>query len=379
MGGPAAGRDAAGSGEGVTPLAEKIVAHIRVAGPITVADFMALCLADPQYGYYMRREPFGRAGDFITAPEVSQIFGELIGLWAVAVWEMMGGPSPFVFAELGPGRGTLMADMLRTARIKPDFLRAADIHLVEISPRLREIQKATLASAATSIHWHNAIADIPAAPAIVVANEFFDVLPIRQFQWTDKRWSERMVGLADDGRLTFGLAPVEQRAPGVPLPDGAIVEASPAGKAAMTAIAERLKRAGGAALIIDYGNAQPGHGDTLQAVRAHKYDHPLAAPGEADVTAHVDFAALGRAAMATGAQIRPLMGQGEFLIRLGLVDRANVLGRGKDKPTRDAIAKAIERLAAPKAMGTLFKVLAVSAPGLKLPVFDPIEIGATAR
>ena len=360
----------------MTPLAEKVAAHIRAAGPITVADFMALCLADPEHGYYMRREPFGRAGDFITAPEVSQIFGELIGLWAVAVWEMMGGPRPFVLAELGPGRGTLMADMLRTARIKPDFLRAADVHLVEISPRLREIQKATLGSAATSVHWHNTVADIPEGPAIVIANEFFDALPIRQFQWTDKRWTERMVGLGADGRLTFGLAPVEQRAAGVPLPDGTIVEASPAGKAAMTTIAERLKRFGGAALIVDYGNAQPGHGNTLQAVRAHKYDDPLAAPGEADVTAHVDFAALAHAATTAGASARPLMGQGEFLIRLGLVDRANVLGRGKDKATRDAIAKAIERLAAPKAMGTLFKVLAVSAPGLKLPVFDPIEIGA---
>jgi NADH dehydrogenase [ubiquinone] 1 alpha subcomplex assembly factor 7 len=359
----------------VTPLAEKLAAHIRAAGPITVADFMALCLADPEHGYYMRREPFGRAGDFITAPEVSQIFGELIGLWAVAVWEMMGGPRPFVLAELGPGRGTLMADMLRTARIKPDFLKAADIHLVEISPRLREIQKATLGSIATTIHWHNAVPDIPDGPAIFIANEFFDALPIRQFQWTEKRWTERMVGLAADGRLTFGLAPVEQRVAGVPLPDGAIVEASPAGKAAMTTIAERLKRSGGAALIVDYGNAQPGHGDTLQAVRAHKYDDPLAAPGEADVTAHVDFAALARAATSAGAAVRPLMGQGEFLIRLGLVDRANVLGRGKDKPMRDAIAAAIERLAAPKAMGTLFKVLAVSAPNLKLPVFDPIETG----
>ncbi|MEJ0097227.1 MAG: SAM-dependent methyltransferase [Bauldia sp.] len=281
-----------------------------------------------------------------------------------------------MLAELGPGRGTLMADMLRTARIKPDFLRAADIHLVEISPRLREIQKATLGNAATSVHWHNAVADIPPGPAIFIANEFFDALPIRQFQWTDKRWTERMVGLSANGNLIFGLEPVEQRAAGVPLPDGAIVEASPVAKAAMTTIAERLKGFGGAALIVDYGNAQPGHGDTLQAVRAHKYDDPLAAPGEADVTAHVDFAALARAATAAGAEARQLMGQGEFLIRLGLVDRANVLGRGKDKATRDAIAKAIERLAAPKAMGTLFKVLAVSAPGLKLPVFDPIEIGA---
>jgi NADH dehydrogenase [ubiquinone] 1 alpha subcomplex assembly factor 7 len=360
----------------VTPLAEKIAGLIRMNGPMTVADFMGLCLIDPEHGYYMRREPFGRSGDFITAPEISQMFGELVGLWAVAVWEMMGGPRQFVFAELGPGRGTLMADMLRTARIKPEFMRAAEVHLVEVSPRLTEIQKATLAKTGTAIHWHTSLADLPDGPAIIIANEFFDALPIRQFHWGGGAWSERVVGLNEAGALAFGLAPVEQRAPAVPLPDGAIIESSPAGKAAMTALAERLKRFGGAVLVVDYGNAQPDHGDTLQAVRTHKYENPLAAPGEADVTAHVDFAALTRAAAAAGAEPRAVMGQGEFLIRLGLVERANVLGRGKDQATRDALAKGMERLAAPKAMGTLFKVLAVSSPGLKLPIFDPIEIGA---
>jgi NADH dehydrogenase [ubiquinone] 1 alpha subcomplex assembly factor 7 len=359
----------------VTPLAEKMAAEIRAAGPISVADFMAMCLADPEHGYYMRREPFGRTGDFVTAPEISQMFGELIGVWAVAVWEMMGGPRHFIFAELGPGRGTLMADMLRTAKIKPAFLAAAEVHLVEISPRLRELQKDRLAPSGFAIHWHNAIADIPPGPAIIVANEFFDALPVRQFQWQDNRWNERVVGLAGDGTLAFGLKPVDQRPAGVPLPNGAIIEASPASRAAVTTLAERLTKDGGAALIVDYGKAEPGTGSTLQAVRAHKYDDPLATPGEADVTAHVDFAALARAATAAGASARPLIGQGDFLIRLGLVDRANVLGRDKDKTTRDALAAAIERLASPKAMGTLFKVLAVSAPGLKLPMFDPIERG----
>jgi NADH dehydrogenase [ubiquinone] 1 alpha subcomplex assembly factor 7 len=359
----------------VTPLAEKLADLIRANGPMTVADFMGLCLIDPQHGYYMRREPFGRAGDFITAPEISQMFGELVGLWEVAVWEMMGGPKPFVFAELGPGRGTLMADMLRTARVKPEFLKAADVHLVEASPRLIDIQRAALAKTGIAVHWHAAIGDLPPGPAIIIANEFFDALPIRQFHWGAGRWSERVVGLTAEGKLAFGLVPVEQRAPAVPLPDGSIIESSPAGKAAMTTIADRLKRFGGAVLAVDYGNAQPTHGDTLQAVRAHKYENPLAAPGEADVTAHVDFAALARAAGAAGAEARPVMGQGEFLIRLGLVDRAKVLGRGKDQPTRDALASAMERLAGPKAMGTLFKVLAVSSPGLKLPIFDPIEIG----
>lgn len=362
----------------MTPLAEKLVRHIRTDGPISIADFMAVCLADPEHGYYMRREAFGRAGDFITAPEMSQIFGELIGIWAVAVWEMMGSPKRFVLAELGPGRGTLMADLLRTARIKPAFLKAADIHLLEISPRLRDIQREALLRSGLPIQWHGRIDDLPDGPAIFIANEFFDALPVHQFQWSGGKWSERVVGLTAEGGLAFGLRPVDQRPPGVALPDGAVIETSPAAKAAMTTIATRLKRSGGAALVVDYGNDRPSGKSTLQAVRAHKYDDPFAAPGEADITAHVDFGTLARMASEAGAVARPLMRQGEFLIRLGLVERANVLGRDKDTKTRDAIASGIERLAAPKAMGDLFKVLAVSAPGLMLPVFDPWPAEAQA-
>ena len=357
----------------MTPLAEKLVAQIRANGPITVADFMAACLADPQHGYYMRGEPFGRAGDFITAPEISQIFGELIGLWAIAVWEMLGSPDPFVLAELGPGRGTLMADMLRTGGVKPAFLRAASVHLVEMSPRLREVQKAALAPTGQAVHWHARIDDIPHAPTVFIANEFFDAMPVRQFQWQDGGWAERVIGLNDDGEFTFGLSPVSQRPAEVSLPDGAVVEASPTGKAVMTLIGERIARDRGAALIIDYGSDQPGIGDTLQAVRAHKYESPFAMPGEADVTCHVDFSALARTAGEAGIEPRPVIGQGEFLVRLGLVERANVLGRDKDAKTRDQIASAIERLAGPKAMGKLFKVLAVASPGLKLPIFDKIK------
>ena len=357
----------------MTPLAEKLAAQIRASGPITVADFMAACLADPEHGYYMRSEPFGRAGDFITAPEISQIFGELIGLWTIGVWEMLGSPAPFVLAELGPGRGTLMADMLRTARVKPSFLKAASVHLVEMSPRLREVQQATLAASGAAIHWHARIDDIPQAPIIFVANEFFDAMPVRQFQWKDGAWAERVIGLNQANELAFGLSPVGQRPAGITLPDGAVVEASPTGKAVMTLIGERIARDHGAALIIDYGSDKPGVGDTLQAVRQHKYESPFAMPGQADVTCHVDFSALARTAAEGGNHPRPVMGQGEFLLRLGLVDRANVLGRDKDAKTRNTIASAIERLAGPKAMGNLFKVLAVASPGLKLPVFDKIE------
>ncbi len=333
---------------------------------------MAACLADPEHGYYMRGEPFGRAGDFITAPEISQIFGELVGLWTIGAWEMLGSPDPFVLAELGPGRGTLMADLLRTGRVKPSFLKAASVHLVEMSPRLREVQKAALAPSGQAVQWHGRIDDIPRAPTIFVANEFFDAMPVRQFQWQDGAWAERVIGLGEDGALSFGLSPISQRPAEVTLPDGAVVEASPTGKAVMTLIGERIARDGGAALIIDYGSDKPGVGDTLQAVRQHKYESPFAMPGEADVTCHVDFAALARTASEAGIEPRAVMTQGEFLVRLGLVERANVLGRDKDTKTRDGIASAIERLAGPKAMGNLFKVLVVASPGLKLPIFDKI-------
>jgi NADH dehydrogenase [ubiquinone] 1 alpha subcomplex assembly factor 7 len=355
---------------GVTPLAGKLAARIRASGPMTVAEYMAACLADPEHGYYMRGDPFGRAGDFVTAPEVSQMFGELIGLFAAAAWERMGEPRPVVLAELGPGRGTLMADMLRAAAVKPSFLIAADIHLVEIGPRLREIQRATLAPTRLSVHWHARLADVPNGPTILIANEFFDALPIRQFQRREGRWAERMVGLADDGTLALGLRPVEEGAEGVALPDGAVVEAGSARDAVASEIGARLARFGGAALVIDYGSERAGFGDTLQAVKAHRYDHPLANPGEADLTAHVDFPALARAATAAGAEARPVMRQGEFLLRLGLIQRAEVLARGKDTGMRDAIAAAMERLAGKKAMGDLFKVLALASPGLKLPAFD---------
>jgi NADH dehydrogenase [ubiquinone] 1 alpha subcomplex assembly factor 7 len=204
-------------------------------------------------------------------------------------------------------------------------------------------------------------------------------MPIRQFQWNEGQWAERVVGVDVAGQLAVGLRPVDQRPPSLGLPDGAVVEAPTTGQAVMTNIAERLVSSGGAALIIDYGSATPGYGDTLQAVRRHKYDHPLAAPGEADITAHVDFTTLASAADQGGAKSRPVMTQGEFLIRMGLVQRANVLGRGKDTKTRDALAAALERLAGPKAMGDLFKVLAVSSPGLKLPIFDAIEPAQGSR
>src|SRR5690606_8073182 len=240
-------------------------------------------------------------------------------VWAIVTWQALGAPSRFVLAELGPGRGTLMADLLRVARVKPDFLAAAAVNLVETSPRLRAIQEKTLAGVAASPRWHERLDTLPDAPLILIANEFFDALPIRQFLWTGSSWGERMVGIGADDSLVFGMRPVEQRPLAIPLPEGAVFEVSPAATAVMNTIAARLAKAGGAALAIDYGSDRIGYGDTLQAVRQHQYVDPLAAPGEADLTAHVDFTALAKAASAGGAEPRPIITQGAFLTRLGLV------------------------------------------------------------
>lgn len=375
------------SEEALTPLARKLRERILLAGPISVAEYMAACLGDPEHGYYMRRDPFGAAVDFVTAPEISQVFGELIGLWAVAVFEAMGAPSRFVLAELGPGRGTLIMDALRAARIRPAFAAAATIVLVETSPRLRSLQEATLAGSGVAPVFVDRVDDLPAGPAIVLANEFFDALPIRQLVSTGKGWAERMIGLDDSGRLAFGLRDVvetpsvpsrraaarrwgEDRAEQDTLATGAILELRPAADAIMTTIAARLVRDGGAFLIIDYGHAISGFGDTLQALHRHAYDDPLAHPGEADLTAHVDFGALARAATAAGAAASPIVGQGEFLSRLGIDERARRLAAGKPAAKAAAIAAAAERLTAPDQMGSLFKVMAVAPPNLTPPGWE---------
>lgn len=354
----------------MSALREEISALIAQGGPITVADYMELCLFHPRHGYYTTREPFGTGGDFVTAPEISQMFGELIGLWAADSWMRLGRPSPFILAELGPGRGTMMADALRAARIVPGFLDAARVVLVEASPRLREKQAATLA--AYRIDWAASLDAVPAGPLILLANEFFDALPIRQFVRTPDGIAERMVGLGEDGALAFGLRPgarldkrANDRLRDAPL--GAILEISPTSLTVAEKLGARLATTGGAALFIDYGHAG-GFGDTLQALRAHAYDDVLAHPGAADVTAHVDFAALARAATAAGARAFGPIGQGALLERLGLDARAERLKRDADAPTRAAIEAARSRLAGTGAneMGTLFKTLALVHPALDL-------------
>ena len=298
-------------------LERELVAMIAAEGPLTVERYMALCLGHARHGYYMRQDPFGRGGDFTTAPEVSQMFGELIGVWCAVAWQAMGAP-PFRLVEPGPGRGTLMADLLRAARVVPGFLEAARVHLVETSPVLRRSQENALSGAGTAIHWHASIDEVPDGPTLLVANEFFDALPIRQFVRTGTGWHERLVG-TDTGKLAFGLAP--DPLPPALLPHwaraaapGDIVEISPARNDAARSIGARLEAWGGAALIIDYGHERSAPGDTLQAVRAHAFQDVLDSPGESDLTSHVDFEALGAALRDGGANVHGPLAQGAFLM-----------------------------------------------------------------
>lgn len=362
-----------GAGEG--RLARRIADLILANGPITIADYMALALGDPNDGYYITRDPLGRGGDFVTAPEISQMFGEIAGIWLVEAWRALGHPLPVRLVELGPGRGTLMADILRVvARLAPPLASGLSLHLVETSPALRARQAATLAPSRIAPHWHAAFAEVPEGPILLVANEFFDALPIRQFVRTDGAWRERVVGLGEDGRLAFGLGPgtLVGDAPAQLVrnaPEGAVIEVSPASTAIMTAIAERIATVGGAALAIDYGHAETAFGDTFQAVQAHAFADPLAEPGSADLTAHVDFGALARAARAAGAGVLGPITQGDFLLTMGLLERAGRLGAPLDEPGREAIRAAVERLAGPQQMGTLFKAMAVVPVGVALPPF----------
>jgi SAM-dependent MidA family methyltransferase len=341
----------------VTPLGVLIGGRIAAGGPLRLDAYMALCLGHPEHGYYRRGDPFGAAGDFVTAPEVSQMFGELLGAWAAQVWLDQGAPDPFVLAELGPGRGTLMADALRAAGAQPGFRAAARVWLVETSPALRARQAETLAACAP--RWADDPADLPEGPLVVFANEFFDALPIRQVQRADALWRERLVGL-EGGRLAFAWSPprpdagLDARFP--LLPDGAVAELNAAAEAIAAGLGVRIEQAGGAALLIDYG-AWDGSGDTLQALRGHAPADPLAAPGEADLTAHVRFRDLAEAARP--ARAHGPVPQGVFLERLGITARARVLA-GAGGGAAEAVAAAHRRLTHPDEMGNLFQVLALT-------------------
>ncbi|MFZ5732751.1 MAG: class I SAM-dependent methyltransferase [Pseudomonadota bacterium] len=354
-----------------TPLEAELRRLIKKTGPMPVWRYMELCLTHPQHGYYVTRDPLGREGDFITSPEVSQMFGELIGLWAAAAWNAMGTPMQVNLIELGPGNGTMMSDALRAIRVLPPFFEAADIHFVEINPVLREKQKKALGNRKGAT-WHNSFDDVPKGPSIILANEYFDVLPIHQMVRKSTGWHERTVELDANGKLVYGAAPDPTPQFDVLLPplvraapEGAVFEWRP--DTEIMKLARRLRSQGGVALIIDYGHVRSDAGDTFQAIARHSFTDPLKAPGTADVTAHVDFQALGRAAEDMGMRLHGPIEQGAFLKRLGIETRAVSL-MGKSSPDVAAtIASALKRLTegGRGGMGSLFKVLAISHPSIK--------------
>jgi NADH dehydrogenase [ubiquinone] 1 alpha subcomplex assembly factor 7 len=338
------------------PLAARLARLIAEEGPISVARYMAEANAH----YYATRDPLGAAGDFITAPEISQMFGELIGAWLADLWQRAGSPELCHYVELGPGRGTLAADALRAIR-SAGLL--PQVHLVETSPALRMRQAELLPRA----RWHESLDSLPdSAPMLVVANEFFDALPIRQFVAGEAGWCERLVGF-QDGRFApvigppIADCPTSERAP-----IGTIIESSPAAVATVHDLSERLIRQGGALLIIDYGHARSGSGDTFQAVRSHGFADPWSDPGECDLTAHVDFEALATAPQAAGMQVHGPVEQGAWLPALGIDLRADALARAAPA-SADEIRTARNRLVEEDQMGSLFKVMALSAPGWPIP------------
>lgn len=342
----------------MTPLETLMRQMIEQEGPMRLDRYMALCLGHPQHGYYMTRDPFGEAGDFVTASEISQMFGELIGIWCATQWQAMGSPAAFNLIELGPGRGTLIADARRAGKLMPGFVPAARVHLVETSPVLRKMQMEKLGAEVT---WHDRLAEVPEGPAIVIANEFFDAIPIRQFEWRQGHCFERCVGLDEEG-LTIGLAPVK-RTHAAEAGENLVIEEGGKRNAVAAEIGARLKAAAGTALIIDYGHVRSAPGDTLQAVREHRFVEILDRPGEADLTAHVDFEALSKALTEGGAVVHGPITQGAFLRAMGIAERARVLGAKAGA----AAEEACERLAGNAQMGNLFKVLSATSPGLAIP------------
>lgn len=342
----------------MTPLADLLIRRISATGPITVAEYMAECLLHPKHGYYSTRDPFGAGGDFITAPEISQMFGELLGLCLAQTWLDQGSPARFTLAELGPGRGTCMADVLRATKRVPGFHAAAEVLLVEASPTLRAVQAKTLAAYQPA--WADSVAALPEQPLYLVANEFFDALPIDQFHRTGTGWRQCLLGVAE-GALTLGLSDP------IPCPDkrfdedaiGTVVELCPSAAPIAAHFCALIRQFGGAAMIIDYGGWR-SKGDTLQALRNHAPESPLANPGHADLTAHVDFEAL---AVAAGPDMcSRLIDQGALLTRLGIAARAARLTQQLDGAALENHVSATRRLTDPAEMGTLFKAMAIRPP-----------------
>ncbi|MEP0960550.1 MAG: SAM-dependent methyltransferase [Roseobacter sp.] len=345
-------------------LTKQIAARIASDGPIAVSTYMSECLFHPTLGYYSTQEPFGRGGDFVTAPEMSQMFGELIGLCLAQAWIDQGHPPRFTLAELGPGRGTLMADVLRATKAVDGFAQAADIIMIEASDRLTAVQKQTLSD--TDARWVEDVDGLPDQPLYAIANEFFDALPIRQFLRAGSGWRERQIGLSDQ-KLAFGLGPV---APHARLEhrladtkDGDLVEYAPALSQISASLGLKIDTYGGAGIIVDYGDWR-STGDTLQAVQNHAFSDVLSDAGSADLTAHVDFEAIAQAVPCAHTRLTP---QGIFLERLGITQRAQLLGKNLTGEALQQHIQAHRRLTHPEEMGTLFKVLGLFPTGKAAP------------
>lgn len=352
----------------MTPLARRLAEQIAVNGPITVADLFRAALLDPEHGYYTTHNPFENRGDFITSPEISQMFGEIIGAWAVQSWMDMGAPEAVTLAEVGPGRGILMADALRAASVRPAFLAAARVVLVEASPVLRAEQASRLEARAPArgLSWADRIEDLPEEPLILIGNEFLDCLPIRQFVKTPDGWREKVVGLGEDGALVFGIGPKAPALPFPPDPEGSLREIMPDLAPLAAHLADRFAARPGRALFIDYGSDDGAPGDTLQAMSKHRSADILATLGEADLTAHVDFRHLATLGEVCGLAVAGPVTQGAFLRDLGIGARAGALAAGR--PLHAAVQqRALDRLCGDAQMGRLFKVLALSSPGLPPP------------
>lgn len=359
-------------------VTERLKARIRETGPISIAAFMGEALFHPRDGYYATKNPIGAGEDFITAPVISQMFGELTGLWSAQVWLDMGRPSPFHLVELGPGTGTMMADGLRAARAVQGFAEAATVTLIEASAALKAVQGRTLSASGLPLRWADRLEAVKPGPAIIWGNEFLDCLPLRQAIRENGVWHERLVRFSpdDENRLAFVLGPplgqddalVADRLKNAP--DGSLVELRPGDRQLIDALARRFQTSPGVALFIDYGPAESEIGDTLQAIRGHEKVDPLEAPGTADLTARVDFESLAQAARQAGLAVSGPVTQSDFLKRLGIESRAAALLRAN--PDRKAdIARQLWRLTDPDQMGALFKVIAISAPDMPhLPGFD---------
>ncbi|WP_019222361.1 class I SAM-dependent methyltransferase [Bartonella rattaustraliani] len=356
----------------MTLLKEKIKEIIALNGAITVSQYMMLALTDPQFGYYQTQIPFGRTGDFITAPEVSQLFGEMIGIWTLANWKAHSCPRPFILAEIGPGRGTLMDDILRTIqKLSPTAFNAAEVFLIEISKKLAEEQKKQLSSYQKQIHILENFEQIPSRPLFLIANEFLDTLPINQYIKINGEWKERCITMDQNGDFVFIAS--SHKLPSSCLQsycsevlDGTIFEHAPSRYQFIQQVSNHLMQATGSALLIDYGSSDLAFGDTLQALSKHEFRDIFESPGEHDLTSHVGFFFLKKIALEQGC-FAEVIEQGDFLVKMGILERAGQLGANKNAILQARICQDVKRLAGPDQMGKLFKVLSVSDKNIPLP------------